>query len=101
MLRAPVHILLGFDAHRQVGPFSPVTGPQVAVHQWCISVHKSEHFFRARHPQGCAPKGATVIQVKGELGIVQRELSGKDNNNNGPGEKQLVVRMELHLLWCC
>lgn len=39
--------------------------------------------------------------MKGELGITQCELSGKDSNkNNGPGEKQLA-RMELHLLWCC
>lgn len=43
-----------------------------------------------------------VIQVKEELDIMQWELLGRDTNkNNGPGKKQLVVRMELQLLWCC
>lgn len=40
-------------------------------------------------------------QGKGELGVAQCELSGKDSDKtDGPGEKQLV-RRELHLFSCC
>lgn len=39
-------------------------------------------------------------QVKEELGVAQCKPTGKNNNKeNGPGEKQLVVSREPHLLW--